>query len=93
MKEVKSYNGHNYVNVSAGELKLGDTILSGEHCGQVAILSQKGIWITVTLIGHPYDMEVYHINGDETVHLVVKDQAKWADRLKDQYSAYESLNS
>jgi hypothetical protein len=93
MKEVKSYNDYNYVNVSAGDLKLGDTILSGEHSGQVATLSQKGIWITVTLIGHPYDTEVHHINGDDTVHLVVENQAEWDDRLRNQYSAYESLNS
>ena len=93
MKEVKSYNGHNYVNVSAGDLKLGDTILSGEHSGQVAILSKEGIWITVTLTGHPYVTHTHHINGEDTVHLVVKDQAEWDDRLNSRYNAFESLNS
>lgn len=93
MKEVKSYNGHNYVNVTGNDLKLGDTIISGEHCGQVALISQEGIWTKVTLINHPYDTEVYHLKGDDTIHLVVKDQAEWNARLRSQHSAYESLNS
>ena len=93
MKTVKSYNGHNYVNVSAGDLKLGDTVLSGEHSGKVVALSLHGLWTTVTLTGHPYDTEVHHINHDDTVHLVVEDQAEWDNRLRNQHSAYESLNS
>jgi hypothetical protein len=91
--KVNTYNDHNYVNVTGADLKLGDTIISGEHCGQVALVSPNGIWCRVTLVNHPYDTELYHLKGENTIHLVVKDQAEWDARLSSQYCAYESLNS
>jgi hypothetical protein len=94
MEKIKTYKGQNYVNVTGADLKLGDTIISGDgHTGQVALVSPNGIWCRVTLVNHPYDTEVYHLKGENTIHLVVKDQAEWDARVSSQYCAYESLNS
>ena len=93
MQHVKSSNGHNYSNVTEDDLKMGDTLICGDYCGQIDTIASNGIWVTATIVGHPYETEVTNIKGEGTFHLVVKDQAEWDARQRSKEAAYESLNS
>lgn len=93
MQNVNSHNGHNYINVTEDDLKIGDTLICGNHCGQIETIEYDRIWVTATIVGHPYKTEVTNIKGEGTFHLVVKDQAEWDARQRSKEAAYESLNS
>ena len=93
MKNVQSYNGYNYVNISSDHLKVGDTILFDSDCGQVEKITTEGIHTTATISGHPYVTEVTEINNDPMFHLVVRDQDEWDARQEAINVALESLNS
>lgn len=93
MQNVKSHNGFNYINVTEGDLNCGNTLLCGNYCGQIEKIESDGIWVTATIVGHPYQTEVTNVKGEGTFHLVVKDQADWDARQRRKEAAYESLNS
>lgn len=93
MKNVQSYNGYNYVNISSDHLKVGDTILFDSDCGQVVKITKNGIWRTAEISGHPYETEVTELASDPIFHLVVRDQGDWDARQESRNIAYESLNS
>jgi hypothetical protein len=93
MQTVNSHNGFNYINVSEDYLNRGDTLLWGNYCGQIETIEYDGIWVTATIVGHPYQTKVTNVKGEGTFHLVVKDQADWDARQRRREAAYESLNS
>ena len=93
MKNVQSYNGYNYVNISSDHLKVGDTILFDSDCGRVVKITTEGIHTTAFISGHPYATEVTEINNDPMFHLVVRDQDEWDARQEAINVALESLNS
>ena len=93
MQTVKSHNGYNYINITDADLKIGDELIFGNHCGQVARIESDGVWVTATIVGHPYQSKITNIKGDCLFHLVVKDQADWDARQQTKNNAYESLNS
>ena len=93
MKKVQSYNGYNYVNISAEHLKVGDTILFDDDPARVIKITKNGINATATISGHPYVNEVTELASDPIFHLVVRDQGDWDDRQEAVNVALESLNS
>ena len=93
MKNVQSYNGYNYVNVTADYLNEGDAILFDSDCGRIKKITKKGIWRTAFIEGHPYETEVTELASDPMFHLVVRDQDEWDSRQEMRRIAYESLNS
>ena len=93
MQNVKTHNGHNYINVTNFDLQVGDTLILGNHCGQVESIEGDGVWVTAKLAGHPYETQATNVRGEAMFHLVVKDQAEWDARQQAKNNAYESLNS
>ena len=93
MQNINSHNGHNYINVTEDYLKIGDKLMCGNHCGQIETIESDGIWVTATIVEHPYLTKATNIKGEGTFHLVVKDQADWDARQQEKARAYESLNS